>query len=434
MKILKIYLIFLLLSVVLNKRFLQQVPNIDVNKNVKKIFEYYKKLIKSERESKEKFITNTLDFIEYKKYDKYLRQFEKVIEDLKIYFQKISLSQFDDKINSQFDKLQLEDKVGEIVEIIFDNKEFLMNISKQIFPDYKNKIEQFRTIDKEYLNLRLILKIQNLKKDIIKGVKLKFQDFQKDIEKIKVETIKNEIQNLIQNLKNQIELFIKYFEENKEDIEKENKNKTEILKTNLTKIIKEEIVPNILIKFEGVSSIIKILIDKIPPNFVVPNYIQNIDEVASLIKKYLNEFLKKYFKFYQKDQINFYIDKLVQLYKISTDETQVKNLISTFKVSYVLVEHVIKQQILNIKVDEIIKEINDLIDVCFDFSYNYNNTINSLKRIKKILDKFDSNPITQLIEKVFNLIKTMAYTVPPNLNPNNYKIYNPEDFEDFFEK
>lgn len=434
MKILKIYLIFLLLSVVLNKRFLQQVPNIDVNKNVKKIFEYYKKLIKSERESKEKFITNTLDFIEYKKYDKYLRQFEKVIEDLKIYFQKISLSQFDDKINSQFDKLQLEDKVGEIVEIIFDNKEFLMNISKQIFPDYKNKIEQFRTIDKEYLNLRLILKIQNLKKDIIKGVKLKFQDFQKDIEKIKVETIKNEIQNLIQNLKNQIELFIKYFEENKEDIEKENKNKTEILKTNLTKIIKEEIVPNILIKFEGVSSIIKILIDKIPPNFVVPNYIQNIDEVASLIKKYLNDFLKNYFKFYQKDQINFYIDKLVQLYKISTDETQVKNLISTFKVSYVLVEHVIKQQILNIKVDEIIKEINDLIDVCFDFSYNYNNTINSLKRIKKILDKFDSNPITQLIEKVFNLIKTMAYTVPPNLNPNNYKIYNPEDFEDFFEK
>ena len=434
MKILKIYLIFLLLSVVLNKRFLQQVPNIDVNKNVKKIFEYYKKLIKSERESKEKFITNTLDFIEYKKYDKYLRQFEKVIEDLKIYFQKISLSQFDDKINSQFDKLQLEDKVGEIVEIIFDNKEFLMNISKQIFPDYKNKIEQFRTIDKEYLNLRLILKIQNLKKDIIKGVKLKFQDFQKDIEKIKVETIKNEIQNLIQNLKNQIELFIKYFEENKEDIEKENKNKTEILKTNLTKIIKEEIVPNILIKFEGVSSIIKILIDKIPPNFVVPNYIQNIDEVASLIKKYLNDFLKNYFKFYQKDQINFYIDKLVQLYKISTDETQVKNLISTFKVSYVLVEHVIKQQILNIKVDEIIKEINDLIDVCFDFSYNYNNTINSLKRIKKILDKFDSNPITQLIEKVFNLIKTMAYIVPPNLNPNNYKIYNPEDFEDFFEK
>lgn len=434
MKILKIYLIFLLLSVVLNKRFLQQVPNIDVNKNVKKIFEYYKKLIKSERESKEKFITNTLDFIEYKKYDKYLRQFEKVIEDLKIYFQKISLSQFDNKINSQFDKLQLEDKVGEIVEIIFDNKEFLMNISKQIFPDYKNKIEQFRTIDKEYLNLRLILKIQNLKKDIIKGVKLKFQDFQKDIEKIKVETIKNEIQNLIQNLKNQIELFIKYFEENKEDIEKENKNKTEILKTNLTKIIKEEIVPNILIKFEGVSSIIKILIDKIPPNFVVPNYIQNIDEVASLIKKYLNDFLKNYFKFYQKDQINFYIDKLVQLYKISTDETQVKNLISTFKVSYVLVEHVIKQQILNIKVDEIIKEINDLIDVCFDFSYNYNNTINSLKRIKKILDKFDSNPITQLIEKVFNLIKTMAYTVPPNLNPNNYKIYNPEDFEDFFEK
>ena len=434
MKILKIYLIFLLLSVVLNKRFLQQVPNIDVNKNVKKIFEYYKKLIKSERESKEKFITNTLDFIEYKKYDKYLRQFEKVIEDLKIYFQKISLSQFDDKINSQFDKLQLEDKVGEIVEIIFDNKEFLMNISKQIFPDYKNKIEQFRTIDKEYLNLRLILKIQNLKKDIIKGVKLKFQDFQKDIEKIKVETIKNEIQNLIQNLKNQIELFIKYFEENKEDIEKENKNKTEILKTNLTKIIKEEIVPNILIKFEGVSSIIKILIDKIPPNFVVPNYIQNIDEVASLIKKYLNDFLKKYFKFYQKDQINFYIDKLVQLYKISTDETQVKNLISTFKVSYVLVEHVIKQQILNIKVDEIIKEINDLIDVCFDFSYNYNNTINSLKRIKKILDKFDSNPITQLIEKIFNLIKTMAYIVPPNLNPNNYKIYNPEDFEDFFEK
>ena len=434
MKILKIYLIFLLLSVVLNKRFLQQVPNIDVNKNVKKIFEYYKKLIKSERESKEKFITNTLDFIEYKKYDKYLRQFEKVIEDLKKYFQKKSLSQFDDTINSQFDKLQLEDKVGEIVEIIFDNKEFLMNISKQIFPDYKNKIEQFRTIDKEYLNLRLILKIQNLKKDIIKGVKLKFQDFQKDIEKIKVETIKNEIQNLIQNLKNQIELFIKYFEENKEDIEKENKNKTEILKTNLTKIIKEEIVPNILIKFEGVSSIIKILIDKIPPNFVVPNYIQNIDEVASLIKKYLNEFLKKYFKFYQKDQINFYIDKLVQLYKISTDETQVKNLISTFKVSYVLVEHVIKQQILNIKVDEIIKEINDLIDVCFDFSYNYNNTINSLKRIKKILDKFDSNPITQLIEKVFNLIKTMAYTVPPNLNPNNYKIYNPEDFEDFFEK
>ena len=434
MKILKIYLIFLLLSVVLNKRFLQQVPNIDVNKNVKKIFEYYKKLIKSERESKEKFITNTLDFIEYKKYDKYLRQFEKVIEDLKIYFQKISLSQFDDKINSQFDKLQLEDKVGEIVEIIFDNKEFLMNISKQIFPDYKNKIEQFRTIDKEYLNLRLILKIQNLKKDIIKGVKLKFQDFQKDIEKIKVETIKNEINNLIQNLKNQIELFIKYFEENKEDIEKENKNKTEILKTNLTKIIKEEIVPNILIKFEGVSSIIKILIDKIPPNFVVPNYIQNIDEVASLIKKYLNDFLKNYFKFYQKDQINFYIDKLVQLYKISTDETQVKNLISTFKVSYVLVEHVIKQQILNIKVDEIIKEINDLIDVCFDFSYNYNNTINSLKRIKKILDKFDSNPITQLIEKVFNLIKTMAYTVPPNLNPNNYKIYNPEDFEDFFEK
>ena len=434
MKILKIYLIFFLLSVVLNKRFLQQVPNIDVNKNVKKIFEYYKKLIKSERESKEKFITNTLDFIEYKKYDKYLRQFEKVIEDLKIYFQKISLSQFDDKINSQFDKLQLEDKVGEIVEIIFDNKEFLMNISKQIFPDYKNKIEQFRTIDKEYLNLRLILKIQNLKKDIIKGVKLKFQDFQKDIEKIKVETIKNEIQNLIQNLKNQIELFIKYFEENKEDIEKENKNKTEILKTNLTKIIKEEIVPNILIKFEGVSSIIKILIDKIPPNFVVPNYIQNIDEVASLIKKYLNDFLKNYFKFYQKDQINFYIDKLVQLYKISTDETQVKNLISTFKVSYVLVEHVIKQQILNIKVDEIIKEINDLIDVCFDFSYNYNNTINSLKRIKKILDKFDSNPITQLIEKVFNLIKTMAYTVPPNLNPNNYKIYNPEDFEDFFEK
>ena len=434
MKILKIYLIFLLLSVVLNKRFLQQVPNIDVNKNVKKIFEYYKKLIKSERESKEKFITNTLDFIEYKKYDKYLRQFEKVIEDLKIYFQKISLSQFDDKINSQFDKLQLEDKVGEIVEIIFDNKEFLMNISKQIFPDYKNKIEQFRTIDKEYLNLRLILKIQNLKKDIIKGVKLKFQDFQKDIEKIKVETIKNELQNLIQNLKNQIELFIKYFEENKEDIEKENKNKTEILKTNLTKIIKEEIVPNILIKFEGVSSIIKILIDKIPPNFVVPNYIQNIDEVASLIKKYLNEFLKKYFKFYQKDQINFYIDKLVQLYKISTDETQVKNLISTLKVSYILVEHVIKQQILNIKVDEIIKEINDLIDVCFDFSYNYNNTINSLKRIKKILDKFDSNPITQLIEKVFNLIKTMAYTVPPNLNPNNYKIYNPEDFEDFFEK
>ena len=363
-----------------------------------------------------------------------MRQFEKVIEDLKIYFQKISLSQFDDKINSQFDKLQLEDKVGEIVEIIFDNKEFLMNISKQIFPDYKNKIEQFRTIDKEYLNLRLILKIQNLKKDIIKGVKLKFQDFQKDIEKIKVETIKNEIQNLIQNLKNQIELFIKYFEENKEDIEKENKNKTEILKTNLTKIIKEEIVPNILIKFEGVSSIIKILIDKIPPNFVVPNYIQNIDEVASLIKKYLNDFLKNYFKFYQKDQINFYIDKLVQLYKISTDETQVKNLISTFKVSYVLVEHVIKQQILNIKVDEIIKEINDLIDVCFDFSYNYNNTINSLKRIKKILDKFDSNPITQLIEKVFNLIKTMAYTVPPNLNPNNYKIYNPEDFEDFFEK
>ena len=434
MKILKFYLIFLLISVVLNKRFLQQVPNIDVNKNVKKIFEYYKKLIKSERESKEKFITNTLDFIEYKKYDKYLRQFEKVIEDLKIYFQKISLSQFDDKINSQFDKLQLEDKVGEIVEIIFDNKEFLMNISKQIFPDYKNKIEQFRTIDKEYLNLRLILKIQNLKKDIIKGVKLKFQDFQKDIEKIKVETIKNEIQNLIQNLKNQIELFIKYFEENKEDIEKENKNKTEILKTNLTKIIKEEIVPNILIKFEGVSSIIKILIDKIPPNFVVPNYIQNIDEVASLIKKYLNDFLKNYFKFYQKDQINFYIDKLVQLYKISTDETQVKNLISTFKVSYVLVEHVIKQQILNIKVDEIIKEINDLIDVCFDFSYNYNNTINSLKRIKKILDKFDSNPITQLIEKVFNLIKTMAYTVPPNLNPNNYKIYNPEDFEDFFEK
>ena len=434
MKILKIYLIFLLLSVVLNKRFLQQVPNIDVNKNVKKIFEYYKKLIKSERESKEKFITNTLDFIEYKKYDKYLRQFEKVIEDLKKYFQKKSLSQFDDTINSQFDKLKLEDKVGEIVEIIFDNKEFLMNISKQIFPDYKNKIEQFRTIDKEYLNLRLILKIQNLKKDIIKGVKLKFQDFQKDIEKIKVETIKNEIQNLIQNLKNQIELFIKYFEENKEDIEKENKNKTEILKTNLTKIIKEEIVPNILIKFEGVSSIIKILIDKIPPNFVVPNYIQNIDEVASLIKKYLNDFLKKYFKFYQKDQINFYIDKLVQLYKISTDETQVKNLISTFKVSYVLVEHVIKQQILNIKVDEIIKEINDLIDVCFDFSYNYNNTINSLKRIKKILDKFDSNPITQLIEKVFNLIKTMAYTVPPNLNPNNYKIYNPEDFEDFFEK
>ena len=434
MKILKIYLIFLLLSVVLNKRFLQQVPNIDINKNVKKIFEYYKKLIKSERESKEKFITNTLDFIEYKKYDKYLRQFEKVIEDLKIYFQKISLSQFDDKINSQFDKLQLEDKVGEIVEIIFDNKEFLMNISKQIFPDYKNKIEQFRTIDKEYLNLRLILIIQNLKKDIIKGVKLKFQDFQKDIEKIKVETIKNELQNLIQNLKNQIELFIKYFEENKEDIEKENKNKTEILKTNLTKIIKEEIVPNILIKFEGVSSIIKILIDQIPPNFVVPNYIQNIDEVASLIKKYLNEFLKKYFKFYQKDQINFYIDKLVQLYKISTDETQVKNLISTLKVSYILVEHVIKQQILNIKVDEIIKEINDLIDVCFDFSYNYNNTINSLKRIKKILDKFDSNPITQLIEKVFNLIKTMAYTVPPNLNPNNYKIYNPEDFEDFFEK
>lgn len=434
MKILKIYLIFLLLSVVLNKRFLQQVPNIDINKNVKKIFEYYKKLIKSERESKEKFITNTLDFIEYKKYDKYLRQFEKVIEDLKIYFQKISLSQFDDKINSQFDKLQLEDKVGEIVEIIFDNKEFLMNISKQIFPDYKNKIEQFRTIDKEYLNLRLILIIQNLKKDIIKGVKLKFQDFQKDIEKIKVETIKNELQNLIQNLKNQIELFIKYFEENKEDIEKENKNKTEILKTNLTKIIKEEIVPNILIKFEGVSSIIKILIDQIPPNFVVPNYIQNIDEVASLIKKYLNEFLKKYFKFYQKDQINFYIDKLVQLYKISTDETQVKNLISTLKVSYILVEHVIKQQILNIKVDEIIKEINDLIDVCFDFSYNYNNTINSLKRIKKILDKFDSNPITQLIEKVFNLIKTMAYIVPPNLNPNNYKIYNPEDFEDFFEK
>ena len=405
MKILKIYLIFLLLSVVLNKRFLQQVPNIDINKNVKKIFEYYKKLIKSERESKEKFITNTLDFIEYKKYDKYLRQFEKVIEDLKIYFQKISLSQFDDKINSQFDKLQLEDKVGEIVEIIFDNKEFLMNISKQIFPDYKNKIEQFRTIDKEYLNLRLILIIQNLKKDIIKGVKLKFQDFQKDIEKIKVETIKNELQNLIQNLKNQIELFIKYFEENKEDIEKENKNKTEILKTNLTKIIKEEIVPNILIKFEGVSSIIKILIDQIPPNFVVPNYIQNIDEVASLIKKYLNEFLKKYFKFYQKDQINFYIDKLVQLYKISTDETQVKNLISTLKVSYILVEHVIKQQILNIKVDEIIKEINDLIDVCF-----------------------------QLIEKVFNLIKTMAYIVPPNLNPNNYKIYNPEDFEDFFEK
>ena len=434
MKILKIYLIFLLLSVVLNKRFLQQVPNIDINKNVKKIFEYYKKLTKSERESKEKFITNTLDFIEYKKYDKYLRQFEKVIEDLKIYFQKISLSQFDDKINSQFDKLQLEDKVGEIVEIIFDNKEFLMNISKQIFPDYKNKIEQFRTIDKEYLNLRLILIIQNLKKDIIKGVKLKFQDFQKDIEKIKVETIKNELQNLIQNLKNQIELFIKYFEENKEDIEKENKNKTEILKTNLTKIIKEEIVPNILIKFEGVSSIIKILIDQIPPNFVVPNYIQNIDEVASLIKKYLNEFLKKYFKFYQKDQINFYIDKLVQLYKISTDETQVKNLISTLKVSYILVEHVIKQQILNIKVDEIIKEINDLIDVCFDFSYNYNNTINSLKRIKKILDKFDSNPITQLIEKVFNLIKTMAYIVPPNLNPNNYKIYNPEDFEDFFEK
>ena len=434
MKILKIYLIFLLLSVVLNKRFLQQVPNIDINKNVKKIFEYYKKLIKSERESKEKFITNTLDFIEYKKYDKYLRQFEKVIEDLKIYFQKISLSQFDDKINSQFDKLQLEDKVGEIVEIIFDNKEFLMNISKQIFPDYKNKIEQFRTIDKEYLNLRLILIIQNLKKHIIKGVKLKFQDFQKDIEKIKVETIKNELQNLIQNLKNQIELFIKYFEENKEDIEKENKNKTEILKTNLTKIIKEEIVPNILIKFEGVSSIIKILIDQIPPNFVVPNYIQNIDEVASLIKKYLNEFLKKYFKFYQKDQINFYIDKLVQLYKISTDETQVKNLISTLKVSYILVEHVIKQQILNIKVDEIIKEINDLIDVCFDFSYNYNNTINSLKRIKKILDKFDSNPITQLIEKVFNLIKTMAYIVPPNLNPNNYKIYNPEDFEDFFEK
>ena len=159
-----------------------------------------------------------------------------------------------------------------------------------------------------------------------------------------------------------------------------------------------------------------------------------IDEVASLIKKYLNEFLKKYFKFYQKDQINFYIDKLVQLYKISTDETQVKNLISTLKVSYILVEHVIKQQILNIKVDEIIKEINDLIDVCFDFSYNYNNTINSLKRIKKILDKFDSNPITQLIEKVFNLIKTMAYIVPPNLNPNNYKIYNPEDFEDFFEK
>ena len=75
-----------------------------------------------------------------------------------------------------------------------------------------------------------------------------------------------------------------------------------------------------------------------------------------------------------------------------------------------------------------------MIDVCFDFSYNYNNTINSLKRIKKILDKFDSNPITQLIEKVFNLIKTMAYIVPPNLNPNNYKIYNPEDFEDFFEK
>ncbi len=434
MKILKFYLIFLLISVVLNKRFLQQVPNIDINKNVKKVLEYYKKYIKSERETKEKFITNTLDFIEYKKYDKYLRQFEKVIEDLKKYFQKKSLSQFDDTINSQFDKLKLEDKVGEIVEIIFDNKEFLMNISKQIFPDYKNKIEQFRTIDKEYLNLRLILIIQNLKKFIIKGVKLKFQDFQKDIEKIKVETIKNELQNFIQNLKNQIELSIKNIEENKEALEKENKNKTEILKTNLNKIIKEEIFPNILIKFEGVSSIIKILIDKIPPNFVVPNYIQNIDEVASLIKKYLNDFLKKYFKFYQKDQINFYIDKLVQLYKISIDEKQVKNLISTLKVSYILVEHVIKQQIQNIKVDEIIKEINDLIDVCFDFSYNYNNTINSLKRIKKILDKFDLNPITQLIEKVFNLIKTMAYIVPPNLNPNNYKIYNPEDFEDFFEK
>ncbi len=434
MKILKFYLIFLLISVVLNKRFLQQVPNIDINKNVKKVLEYYKKYIKSERETKEKFITNTLDFIEYKKYDKYLRQFEKVIEDLKKYFQKKSLSQFDDTINSQFDKLKLEDKVGEIVEIIFDNKEFLMNISKQIFPDYKNKIEQFRTIDKEYLNLRLILIIQNLKKFIIKGVKLKFQDFQKDIEKIKVETIKNELQNFIQNLKNQIELSIKNIEENKEALEKENKNKTEILKTNLNKIIKEEIFPNILIKFEGVSSIIKILIDKIPPNFVVPNYIQNINEVASLIKKYLNDFLKKYFKFYQKDQINFYIDKLVQLYKISIDEKQVKNLISTLKVSYILVEHVIKQQIQNIKVDEIIKEINDLIDVCFDFSYNYNNTINSLKRIKKILDKFDLNPITQLIEKVFNLIKTMAYIVPPNLNPNNYKIYNPEDFEDFFEK
>ncbi len=434
MKILKFYLIFLLISVVLNKLFLQKVPNIDINKNVKKVLEYYKKYIKSERETKEKFITNTLDFIEYKKYDKYLRQFEKVIEDLKKYFQKKSLSQFDDTINSQFDKLKLEDKVGEIVEIIFDNKEFLMNISKQIFPDYKNKIEQFRTIDKEYLNLRLILIIQNLKKFIIKGVKLKFQDFQKDIEKIKVETIKNELQNFIQNLKNQIELSIKNIEENKEALEKENKNKTEILKTNLNKIIKEEIFPNILIKFEGVSSIIKILIDKIPPNFVVPNYIQNINEVASLIKKYLNDFLKKYFKFYQKDQINFYIDKLVQLYKISIDEKQVKNLISTLKVSYILVEHVIKQQIQNIKVDEIIKEINDLIDVCFDFSYNYNNTINSLKRIKKILDKFDLNPITQLIEKVFNLIKTMAYIVPPNLNPNNYKIYNPEDFEDFFEK
>ena len=97
-----------------------------------------------------------------------------------------------------------------------------------------------------------------------------------------------------------------------------------------------------------------------------------------------------------KDQINFYIDKLVQLYKISTDETQVKNLISTFKVSYVLVEHVIKQQILNIKVDEIIKEINDLIDVCFDFSYTLGFNADSAS-------KFPINPATPaLVYPCFN--------------------------------
>ena len=43
-----------------------------------------------------------------------MRQFEKVIEDLKIYFQKISLSQFDDKINPYNEKSEIKNN-----EILF---------------------------------------------------------------------------------------------------------------------------------------------------------------------------------------------------------------------------------------------------------------------------------------------------------------------------